>query len=199
MLGITAQRQGADEPGDQDHYPPQAVIPVADSGVAIAYGIGANPAGVASCLFAKISYGAASSRVKYCGLLDLLPEIPSVANCRYEKISYAAAASRVRHSGLRSLLLEIPGGIPGQECCPLPTIVYVAGVYRVSAVNFQRTKISYGAGASRLAPCGLLDVGLEIPVDFLGWVDSVAVISMKVARGLVVQLVLYVLLTFACC
>lgn len=178
-----------DEPCGQDHCPPQALIAVADLGGTIAFGAGANPggvnpgdvnpagvnlAGVASCLLAKIFYCAASSRVKCCGLPDLLlPEILSVVNCRRAKIFCAAAASRVGRCGIRGPFLQTPAGIPGQEYCPLPMIVYVAGVYRVRAANFECTKIFYGARACRLAPCVFLDVGLKIPVEFLGWRNSV--------------------------
>lgn len=184
ILGINAQRQRVDERGGQDHHPPQAVIGVAEFEGTIAYGAGANLAGVANCLFAKISYGAASSRVGRCGLPDLLLEIPSVANYRCVKISYAAAAPHVGHFGLRGRLLEIPGEIPVQERCPLPTIVYGAGVYRVRAANLQLAMIFYGAGESRLAPCGLLDSGLKLQREFFAWEDSVAVTSAKGARNL---------------
>lgn len=185
MLGISPQRQGADEPGGQDQHLPQAVISVAEFGGTIAYGVGAILASVANCLFAEISYGAASSRVGCCILPDPLLEIPSVANCRRcVKISDAAGASRVGHSGVLALVLEMLGEIRGKERCPLPTIVYGVGAYHVHAANYQRAVIFSGAGVSRLAPCGLLDLELKIPGKFLGWEDSVAVISTTVARGL---------------
>lgn len=185
MLGISAQRQGADEPGGQDQYHPQAVISVAEFGGTIAYGAGAILADVVNCLFAKISYGVALSRVGYCGLPDPLLEIPSVANCRRcVKISYAAGASRLGHSGVLGLLLEIRGEIRGQEHSPLPTIVYGAGAYRVRAANFQCSMISYGDDVSRLALSELLDLGLKIPGEFLGWEDPVAVRLTTSVRGL---------------
>lgn len=186
MLGISAQRQGADEPGGQDQYPPQAVISVAEVGGTIAYGAGAILADVVNRLFAKISYGVASmSRVGCCGLPDPLQGIPSVANClRCVKISYDADASRVGQSGVLRLLLEIRGEIRGQEHSPLPTIVYGAGAYRVRAANFQHSMIFYGDGVSRLALSELLDLRLKIPGEFVGWEDSVAVRLTTSVRGL---------------
>lgn len=149
-----------------------------DFGDTIAYGAGANLAGEANCLCAKISYGSASFPVgRRCGLLVLLLEIPTAANCRFAKISYGAVASRPGHFGLQGLLLglELLGEIPGQEGCPLPTIVYVAGEYRVRVANFQCIKIFYGAGASRLASDDLLGL------------DPASVKSTKMARDVSLQ------------
>lgn len=156
----------------------------------IAYVAGANLAGEANCLCAKISYGSASFRVgRRCGLLVLLLEIPTAANCRFAKISYGAVASRPGHFGLQGLLLglELLGEIPGQEGCPLPTIVYVAGEYRVRVANFQCIKIFYGASASCLASDDLLGLGLENPGELLGWEDPASVKSTKIARDLSLQ------------
>ena len=154
------------------------MIGVVDFGDTIAYGAGANLAGEANCLCAKISYGSASFPVgRRCGLLVLLLEIPTAANCRFAKISYGAVASRPGDFGLQGLLLglELLGEIPGLEGCPLPTTVYVAGEYRVRVANFQCIKIFYGAGASRLASDDLLGL------------DPASVKSTKMARDVSLQ------------
>lgn len=125
----------------------------------------------------------------HCGLLVLLLGIPTAANRRFAKIFYGAVVSPSGHLGLRGLLLglDLLGEIPGQERCPLPTIVYGAGEYRVRVASFQRIKIFDGAGPSRLVPCGLLALGLESPVEFLGWGDPALVNSTKTARDLSLQ------------
>lgn len=189
-METSARRQRADELGGLDHCPPQAVIGVVDFGGTISYGGGANPAGEANCLCAKISYGSALFRVGCrCGLLVLLLEIPTAANCRFAKISYGAVASRPVHFGLQGLFLglELLGGILRQEGFPLPTIAYVDGEYRVRVANFQCIKTFYGAGASRLASDHLLGLGLENPGELLGWEDPASVKSTMMAQNVSLQ------------
>lgn len=166
------------------------MIGVLDFGSTISYGAGANPAGEANCLCAKISYGSASFRVgRRRGLLVLLLEIPTAANCRFGKISYGAVASRPGHFGLQGLLLglELLGEILRQEGCPLPTIVYVDVEYRVRVANFQCIKIFYGAGASRLASDDSLGLGLENPGEPLGWEDPAPLKSTMMAQDVSLQ------------